>query len=177
MAYYSKLFKTINLVIYYGFVTYLPRVQMFPPVKPLRNFIAKNILDYCGDNVWIDDKVKFGNGEGRKLGNNSGLGSNAQIGKYTEIGDNVMMGPYVNIITRNHRFDSIEIPMNQQGYYNHEPVIIEDDVWIGNNVIILPGVHVGKGSIIGAGAVVTKNVEPYSIIGGVPAKLIRSRKK
>ena len=171
-----KFFKTINLILYYSFVTYLPRVQMFPPIKPIRNILAKNILDYCGENVWIDDRVKFGGGEGRKLGNNSGLGSNAQIGKYTEIGDNVMMGPNVTIITRNHQFDDINIPMNQQGYYDYEPVIIEDDVWIGNNVIILPGVHIKKGSIIGAGAVVTKDVEPYTIVGGVPAKYIKSRK-
>ncbi len=54
--------------------------------------------------------------------------------------------------------------------------IIEDDVWIGRNAIIMPGVRIGKGSIVGAGAVVTKNVEPYSIVGGVPAKLIRKRK-
>lgn len=176
MTIIARLYKFINLVLYYGFVTYLPRVQMFPPVKPLRNFLAQNILDHCGHNVWIDDRVKFGSGNGRRLGNNSGLGSNAQIGKHTDIGDNVMMGPNVTIITRNHRFDSTEIPMNDQGYYDHEPVIIEDDVWIGNNVIILPGVRIGKGSIIGAGAVVTKNITPYSIVGGVPAKLIRKRK-
>nr|WP_143033346.1 DapH/DapD/GlmU-related protein [Prevotellamassilia timonensis] len=56
-------------------------------------------------------------------------------------------------------------------------VIIEDDCWIGFNVIILPGVTIGKGSIIGAGAVVTKSIPPYSVAGGVPAKVIKSRLK
>jgi maltose O-acetyltransferase len=66
--------------------------------------------------------------------------------------------------------------MIDQGFKDKEPVIIEDDVWIGARVIILPGVKIGKGSIVGAGAVVTKDVEPYSIVAGVPAKLIRKRK-
>ena len=66
--------------------------------------------------------------------------------------------------------------MWQQGFTEVDPIVIEDDVWIGARVIILKGVTIGKGSIIGAGSVVTKDVEPYSIVGGNPAKLIRKRK-
>ena len=65
--------------------------------------------------------------------------------------------------------------MRYQGGKEVAPVVIGDDVWIGSRVIILPGVKIGNGSVIGAGAVVTKDVEPYSVVGGVPAKLIRRR--
>ncbi|WP_442859821.1 DapH/DapD/GlmU-related protein [Anaerobutyricum hallii] len=66
--------------------------------------------------------------------------------------------------------------MIKQGYTENKPVYIEDNVWIGRRVLIMPGVCIGTGSIVAAGAVVTKNVEPYSIVGGNPAKIIKYRK-
>ena len=66
--------------------------------------------------------------------------------------------------------------MFHKEFYNKHPVVIGNDVWIGDRVIIMPGVHVGDGSIIAAGAVVTHDVPPYTIVGGVPAKVIKSRK-
>lgn len=85
------------------------------------------------------------------------------------------MGTDVIIITRNHRFDRTDIPMMEQGFEEERPVYIGNDVWIGDRVLILPGVHIGDGSIIAAGAVVTKDVPPYSIVAGVPARKIRDR--
>ena len=67
--------------------------------------------------------------------------------------------------------------MIQQGYTEMKPVYIDDDVWIGRRVLIMPGVHIGTGAIIAAGSVVTKNVEPYSIVGGNPAKHIKYRRE
>jgi len=69
----------------------------------------------------------------------------------------------------------MQIPMNRQGWSEDRPVCIEDDVWIGSRVILLPGVRIGKGSIVGAGSVVTRDVEPYAIVAGNPARKIRSR--
>ena len=86
-----------------------------------------------------------------------------------------MMGTDVTIITRNHRFDRTDIPMMEQGFEEERPVYIGNDVWIGDRALILPGVHVGDGSIIAAGAVVTKDVPPHSIVAGVPARKIRDR--
>ena len=86
------------------------------------------------------------------------------------------MGPDCIIYTQNHNFSNISIPMDQQGFQEEKEVIIEDDVWIGGRVIILPGVKIGKGSIIGAGAVVSKNVDPYSIVVGNPARKVKTRK-
>ena len=89
------------------------------------------------------------------------------------IGDDVMMGPNVSIYTRNHAFERTDVPMNTQGVSDEKIVVIENDVWIGANSIILPGVTVSKGAIIGAGAVVTKDVPEYAIVGGNPAKVIK----
>lgn len=176
MQFFKKILRLTALPIYYGLITYLPKDRFFQNSKKIREVFAKMILDECGSDVWIDDRVYFGNGQNRTLGKNSGLGSRAYIGRYTSIGEDVMMGPNVTILTHNHRFDSISIPMRLQGFEEYKPVTIEDDVWVGQQVIILPGTHIGRGSIIGAGSVVTKDVEPYSIVGGNPAKLIRMRK-
>lgn len=91
------------------------------------------------------------------------------------IGNNVMIAPNVSIYTANHKFDRLDTAMIFQGV-ELAGVIIENDVWLGANSIILPGVHIGEGAIVAAGSVVTKDVEPYSIVGGNPAKFIKSRK-
>lgn len=90
------------------------------------------------------------------------------------IGNFVMIGPNCLFASVHHSFDKWDKPMIFQKA-EFKPIVIEDDVWIGANVIVLGGVTIGRGSVIGAGAVVTKDVEPFSIVGGVPAKLIRYR--
>lgn len=87
-----------------------------------------------------------------------------------------MMGPDVFIYTQNHNFSRTDISMDQQGWSEEKPVIIEDDVWIGSRVTILPGVIIGKGCIIGASAVVTKSMPPYSVVAGNPAIVVKNRK-
>ncbi len=91
-----------------------------------------------------------------------------------KIGDNVLIGPNVVIRAADHNFDNIDIPINMQGHRSGR-IIIEDNVWIGANVTIIRDVTIGTGSVIGAGAVVTKDVPPYSIAAGVPARVIKSR--
>ena len=86
-----------------------------------------------------------------------------------------MMGPQCYIYTQNHEYSSIDKPMRLQGPQEIRPVSIGNDVWIGSRVTILPGVNIGDGAIIAAGAVVTKDVPSYAIVGGVPAKLLRMR--
>lgn len=110
------------------------------------------------------------------IGDNSSLGIDAEVHGPVTIGRDVMMAPECVILTQNHRHDRTDIPMIQQGNEEPRPVTIGDDVWIGRRVIVLPGVTIGGGSIISAGAVVTKDVEPYTIVGGVPAKIIKRRK-
>lgn len=115
-------------------------------------------------------------GMGLKMGDYSSIGAYSYIGcsGYISIGDNVMIGPNVSMMAENHVFDSISIPMSKQGVSN-TGITVEDDVWIGTKAVILDGVTIGKGAIIAAGAVVTKDVLPYSIMGGVPARVIKNR--
>ena len=96
------------------------------------------------------------------------------------IGRKVVFGPRPTIITGDHRIDIvgkhiIDVTVEEKLPENDLPVVIEDGVWIGANVTILKGVTIGRGSVVAAGAVVTKSCAPYSIIGGVPAKLIKMR--
>jgi maltose O-acetyltransferase len=99
----------------------------------------------------------------------------AKIYGECHIGDDVMMGTDVTVITRNHKHERTDIPMRLQGFEEEKPVYIGNDVWLGDRVTLMPGVHIGNGCIVAAGSVVTKDVPDYSIVGGVPARVIRSR--
>lgn len=115
------------------------------------------------------------------IGKNSGIPQNATIFSAEArlfIGDYVMFGPNPTIITGDHRIDVVGKVMQQELTRlpeNNVDVIIENDIWFGANVTVLKGVHLGQGCVVAAGAVVTKSFPPYSIIGGVPAKVIGMR--
>ena len=91
------------------------------------------------------------------------------------IGNGVRIAPHVMMFASNHRFENIDIPIYKQ-HVDAAPITIEDDVWIAGMVMITAGVHIGRGSVIGAGAVVTKDIPPWSVAVGVPARVIKSRK-
>lgn len=143
----------------------------------LRYYFGRHLLGKC-DNCRIRVGVELD-----KSSKNVYVGS-SQIGEYAVmsarkggeifIGDNVIMGGRVVFHTLNHNYDKKEVLINQQGV-TVKPIKIEDDVWIGSDAIILPGITIGTGSVIGAGSVVTKDVEPYSIVAGNPARLIKKR--
>ena len=135
-----------------------------------------------GKNCRISDKasLKDENGKGAII-----IGDECSLNEFCFLGvgdgGNLVMGSYVRIgagtciSTLIYNHDRTDIPMYAQGVTNKD-VTIEEDVWIGMNATILPGVKIGKGAIIGAGSVVTKDVEPYSVMAGNPAKLLRKRK-
>lgn len=116
-------------------------------------------------------------GEGLKIGNNVGIAQNAfiQVRGKVIIEDNVIFGPNVSIFSENHIFDNPDLPVNVQGE-TRKGVTIKSGVWIGTRAVVLDGVTIGKNSVVAAGSVVTKDVEPYCIVGGIPAKLIKMRK-
>lgn len=171
----EQVLRKIGAVIYYGIAMHMP--PSYSGIKigqvQLRRLCGKLMLKHCGKNVNIEHNARFS----RKvsLGDYSGIGVNAKIYGACTIGRYVMMGEDCTIITRNHAFDRIDIPMMQQGFENERPVYIGDDVWIGDKVTILAGVRIGDGAVIGAGAVVTSDIEPYAIAVGVPARKIKSR--
>jgi maltose O-acetyltransferase len=171
--------RNLYLILYYSIAKYLPSnsTPIFGKIsRKIRGDCCKHLLDKCGKAVNIGKGASFETGQGIELGDNSWLGVNCRIGK-TKIGKFVMMAPDIVILSQNHLFDDIKTPMMLQGFETHRPVIIEDDVWIGTRAIILPGRRIGKGAIIGAGSVVTKDVPPYAIVGGNPAKILRFRIK
>ena len=145
--------------------------------KKIRYILCKHIFDYCGKNVNIEHGANFGNGFGVRIGDNSGLGINCLVPNDTTIGKDVMMGPNCRILSSNHRFSSTDIPMRLQGLEQAKQTIIEDDVWIGRDVLMTTGRLIQKGTIIGMGTVLTKDFPEYSIVGGNPSKLIRLRKE
>lgn len=176
----SKLGGAFFLLIYYGFAQHLP--SSYSPMagktfNATRRFCCRRIFKYCGKNTVIDRHAYFGNGRFLVLGDYSSIGENCVVPKDTTIGKYVMMAPEVHIVANNHTFSDTEKPMCFQGSIEGQsPTVIGDDCWLGVRAILTPGHHIGKGSIVAAGAVVTKDVEPYSIVGGNPAKLIRKRK-
>jgi acetyltransferase-like isoleucine patch superfamily enzyme len=99
---------------------------------------------------------------------------NASIGGIIEIGSHCLFGPNVVIHSSNHRFNNLSLPIIEQGH-DCADIRIEDNVWLGANVIVLAGVTIGEGAVVAAGAVVTQDVPKFSIVGGVPAKFIKSR--
>ena len=170
----------IWLFLYLVFLKHLPatdnRYIFSKLIRKIRSSVALYLFDSCGSNINIEKDADFGSGQGISIGDNSGLGINCRVRGPLTIGNDVMMGPDVVIMTNSHNFDRIDIPMNVQGSAIPKKVIIGNDVWIGTRVIILPGVTIGNGAIIGAGAVVTKDIPDMAIVGGCPAKIIRYRK-
>jgi len=167
--------KKICYMIYKCTASWLPISQRSKLAKKIRCFWAKCIVLSMGKNVNIERNAFFG--PGLKIGENSGIGINCEIYGPVTIGSDVMMGPEVVIYTKGHRHDRTDITMIEQGDDETKPVTIGNDVWIGRRVMIMPGVSIGNGCIIGAGAVVTKDVPDYSVVGGVPAKVIYTRKQ
>lgn len=115
-------------------------------------------------------------------GGNIKIGQNCSINPYTilyghgnlTIGDNVLIAAHTVIIPANHKFDNLHAPINSQGEIK-KGIVIHDNVWIGAGCKILDGVTIGEGAIVAAGAVVSKDVLPFTIVGGVPAKTIKKR--
>ena len=164
---------------YYGFAQHLPASYRFQPIgkfaKLCRAAACKRLFRMAGQRINVEKGANFYTGWEIELGDDSSLGINCMIPYDLKVGKDVMMGPDVMIVGENHKFDRTDIPMRLQGYEKFKPVRIEDDVWIGTRAIILPGLTIGKGAIIAASAVITKDVPPYAICAGNPARIIKFR--
>ena len=170
-----------------GYETYLSRIR-YELLKwrfeqyGKRGSIGKNvkilgpIKIYAGDRIALRDDVILGGHGSLTIGYNTGINAQSIVAAMNrvEIGANVMLAPRVYILDVDHKFERRDIPISEQGY-NISPTIVEDDVRIGAGAVVTRGVRIGRGAIVGANSVVTRDVEPYAIVGGAPAKLIKYR--
>lgn len=134
--------------------------------------LFREIVENCGDEFHINQPFRCDYGCNISIGNNFFANYNLTIldEAKVSIGDNVFIGPNVNIYTACHPIESE--PRNTRVQWA-EPVTIGNNVWIGGNATILPGVTIGDNAVVGAGSVVTKNVEADTVVGGNPARLIK----
>ena len=174
-----KIARIVATLLYFGLAKHLPRsfgLLSFGLTNPFRVTLCRFMIKKCGKNIIVDRGTYFGYNV--EIGDYSGIDINCQLlscdAAGIVIGNHVMVAPEVVIMTANHKHDDITRPMQGQGF-EIAPVIVEDDVWIGTRAIILPGVRIGRSSVIGAGAVVAKDIPPFSIVVGNPAKVVRKR--
>lgn len=126
-----------------------------------------------GKRTIIENNVIINNGIGDiEIGDNTMITSRGMILGPALIGNNVVLGIGSQVLGLTHNYEDIEIPIKEQGVSGTK-VIIEDDVWIGGNCVIIQGIKIGKHSLVAAGSVVTKDVEPYTIVAGNPARPIK----
>ncbi len=144
----------------------------------LGRYLRRNYwgIGTVGKNVTIDEGCWVSHPEKLILGKNVGVnkGSRFNAAGKIKIGNNCLIGPEVIVWSQNHNFTRRDVPINMQECRYLE-VILEEDVWVAARATILPGVRIGKGAIVSAGAVVTKDVAPYTIVAGVPAQKIKDR--
>jgi acetyltransferase-like isoleucine patch superfamily enzyme len=148
-----------------------------------------SIVAYSVEGVWLADMVTIDRGSIlrstaviRNLGTGIRVGARTSIGLRNvllgqggiDIGEDCLLGPNVSIFSENHEFRRADSTIREQGEIRQRTVI-GDNVWIGAGATVLAGVHVGSGAVVAAGAVVSKDVEPNSLVGGVPARHLRSR--
>ena len=145
--------------------------------NPGRDEILRDLLKHFGKGSGIGTGVQFFYGCFTSIGDNCYINYNAILldGAEITIGDNCLIGPNSAFLTISHPMYAPERIIQEEGYMYQQakPITIEKDVWMGGNVTVLPGVTVGEGSVIGAGTVVNRDIPPYSLVVGNPAKIIR----
>jgi len=162
-------------------VLFLLANRILPPYKyckwgnRLQSFLGRQAFSHVGKNVcWGKGLIVALD---LHIGDNSGIGDDSKIDPKITIGNDVMIGKNLRAFTSNHVTARTDIPMRLQGLEEISPLAIGNDVWICEDVIITARCNrIGDGSIVAAGSVVTKDVEPYSVVGGNPARFIRYRK-
>lgn len=172
--------KTVSMRLQFyvsGFVSYLLYRNSIIPSHHVRNFILKN---FCciemGNNAVIYYNVSIRSPHLIKIGKGSVIGDNAILDGRNGIviGQNVNLSTNVSIWSEQHDHSDPWFRCETKPRFN---ICIDDRAWIGPNTIILPNVHIGEGAVVAAGAVVTKDVEPFAIVAGIPAKKIGERNK
>lgn len=172
------MYNKIAISVYYLLIFRLPNSRYLKISNCIRVWYLEKILKIISksEGCIFEERVYISSGKDKvTIGRHTHINENVFI-QSARIGNYVLIAPNVTLLSDSHIHENPEIPMVLQGMTTNNPVIIEDDVWLGRNVIVMPGCIIGKGSIIGAGAIVTNNIPPYSVATGIPAKVIRQRK-
>lgn len=168
--------KAVILAAYYFLAYFLPDSN-FPAgsyFRRIREALCRRLFASVGTAVNIESHVFIADGRDISVGSKSGFGRGCRI-YGAVIGDNVMVAPDVLFLKQNHNFADVTRSIGEQGDSDISLPTIEDGAWIGERAIILPGRRVGRGAIVGAGAVVTRDVADFAIVGGNPARVIGHR--
>lgn len=165
--------------LYYGFARHLPySVRPYSlGSRRIRYEICRHMFASCGCNVNVEHGALINSGRQIHIGDNSGIGFKAFISGPLVIGRNVIMGPSCTFLSMNRDVPRTDLPMIEQGWQPTRAPVIEDDVYIGANVTVLPGRRIGQGSIVAAGAIVASDVPPYAVVAGNPARVIKTRRE
>ncbi len=155
-------------------------LHKFPRIRLLVRIIFTRITKFIYGLKYVDDtffihRPFYRINRDFKTGKYGLIGNYCYIGKNVIFGDYVLVAPEVKFIGADHNFNNPTMPIIFSGRPIEKSTCVGSDVWIGRNVIVMAGVKIGDGAIVGAGSVVTKDVEPYSIVAGVPAKFIKWR--
>lgn len=129
---------------------------------------ARYYHKFFGNYAAIHEGVFFTNPENIRVGKYCSFGAFSYLfgGGGIEVGSFTLMGPGVKLVSRNHKFNDLSLAIRYQGNEYKNKLIIGPDVWLGANTIILPNVRIGRGAVIGAGSIITKDVDPFSIVVG-----------
>lgn len=172
----SRLIRITCRVLYTSTAKWLP--ETFSPGGGIacawRRLLVRGFVDHVAPDANIERGAVI-QGRHVRVGRRSGIGIRARISTSCTIGDCVMMGPEVMVYSLNHHFRDGSRPMMDQGTAEDRPVVIEDDVWIGARAILLPGVRIGTGSVVAAGAVVSRDVPAGVVVAGNPARIVGPR--
>jgi maltose O-acetyltransferase len=160
---------------YAGFFTrHLPSIEGVM----IRRMLYRALFRKLGKDALIYPGVYLTHTYGMEVGDRFSVNSGAVIdgrGGIT-IGDFVMVGPHAVLVSSAHQHRNIDVPMSSRDHVM-QPLVIQDDVWVGANAFIKGGVIIGKGVVIAAGSSVLKDVEDYKIVGGIPARIIGDRRE
>lgn len=173
---YGETHKDLALWLTYSYV-----FQRIPPYlfgNSLRSMLLKHLFKRLGKGSSVSSGVKINYPRGIEISDHAGIARDANLDGRggIVIGEYAIIGFESIILTSTHKYSRKDVPIKKQGMFC-APVKIGKDAWIGCRAIILPGVTIGDGAIVGAGAVVTKDVPPYAVYGGVPAGPIKHRKE
>ena len=168
--------RVFCLLAYYGVAQHLPDMS-FPGGKlstSLRAALCRGFIASAGKGIHIRPHVFVADGRYLRLGDHASIGPGCRI-YGADIGDGVVIGPHCVFFKENRAADDLDKPVGQHGTTPIRIPIVEDHAWVGERALVMQGRRIGRGAIVGAGAVVTRDVEPYTVVGGNPARVIGHR--